>query len=203
MKRMFLLVLMSVFVCTVTSSFSQDAPAVKGDAAAPVVNAADGKITLESLEGLSEEEILALIKKLNLDDIFYLLNQVINRGSNTLLKNVIGALNQYIASLDAEKAAEFAQRASQENPALGFGVSKDGTTAIYVSGSNTDGARNNNGGVNPPQDGSNENPNSKPQDEGDEEYIYVPPSKPQPQPQPQPKPEPGEDEKISKSGTKM
>ena len=44
------------------------APAAKE--AAP--KAGDSKVTLESLEGLSEEQILALLKQMSIDDILYL-----------------------------------------------------------------------------------------------------------------------------------
>ena len=136
MKKVFLFVLVSVFVCTGVSSFSQEAaaaPAVKEAAAPAAAPAGDGKVTLESLEGLSEEQILALLKQMSIDDILYILNQVLNHGSRGLLVNFLGALNQYIASLDTDKAIEFAQRAAAENPELGFGTSQDGKPVLFFN----------------------------------------------------------------------
>ena len=117
-------------------SFSQEAaaaPAVKEAAAPAAAPAGDGKVTLESLEGLSEEQILALLKQMSIDDILYILNQVLNHGSRGLLVNFLGALNQYIASLDTDKAIEFAQRAAAENPELGFGTSQDGKPVLFFN----------------------------------------------------------------------
>ena len=145
MKKVFLFVLVSVFVCTGVSSFSQEAaaaPAVKEAAAPAAAPAGDGKVTLESLEGLSEEQILALLKQMSIDDILYILNQVLNHGSRGLLVNFLGALNQYIASLDTDKAIEFAQRAAAENPELGFGTSQDGKPVLYLTGGLENGGSN-------------------------------------------------------------
>ena len=138
MKKVFLFVLVSVFVCTGVSSFSQEAAAAPAGAAPAAKEAApkagDSKVTLESLEGLSEEQILALLKQMSIDDILYLLNQVLNHGSRGLLVNFLGALNQYLASLDTDKAIEFAQRATAENPELGFGMSQDGKPSLFLTG---------------------------------------------------------------------
>ena len=133
MKRVFFLAL-AVVVSLATSNVFAQAAASEG--AKPAVSAEKkvqaGKLSLADLEGLTEEQILALLKKLELDDIMYYLKMVVAGGSRELLVNMLGALNAYMASLDPQKALEVAQKVVAENPQLSFGIGRDGKPVVFV-----------------------------------------------------------------------
>lgn len=147
MRKVFLLSL--VFSLITVNVFAQAAaggkpeagakPAVEAKPAAgakPAVDAGkkapSGKLSLADLEGLTEEQILALLKSLELDDILYYLKMVVAGGSRELLVNMLGALNGYMASLDPQKAMEVAQKVVADNPELSFGMGKDGKPVVFV-----------------------------------------------------------------------
>ena len=135
MKKVFLLVLVLVITTTTTNVFAQPAAEAK-PAAEAEKKAPSGKLSLADLEGLTEEQILALLKQLELDDILSYLKMVVAGGSRELLVNMLGALNAYMASLDAEKAMEVAQKVVADNPELSFGTGRDGKPVIYVTAIN-------------------------------------------------------------------
>ena len=156
MKRVFFLAMLLVFSLTTTKAFAQAAPeeakpaapeavkpaapeAVKPapEAAKPAPEVAKkdapaGKLSLADLEGMTEEQILALMKTLDLEDILYYLRMAVSGGTRELLVNMLGALNAYMASLDPEKAKEVAQKAVADNPLLSFGVDKNGNVIVFV-----------------------------------------------------------------------
>ena len=133
MKRVFFLAL-AIVVSLATSNVFAQAAAAEG--AKPAVSAEKkvqaGKLTLADLEGLTEEQILALLKKLELDDILYYLKMVVAGGSRELLVNLLGALNAYMASLDPQKAIEVAEKVVADNPQLSFGIGRNGKPVVFV-----------------------------------------------------------------------
>ncbi len=133
MKRVFFLALAIVFSLATSNVFAQAAAA---EGAKPAVSAEKkvqaGKLTLADLEGLTEEQILALLKKLELDDILYYLKMVVAGGSRELLVNMLGALNAYMASLDPQKAIEVAEKVVADNPQLSFGIGRNGKPVVFV-----------------------------------------------------------------------
>ncbi len=133
MKRVFFLALAIVISLTTSNVFAQ---AAASEGAKPAVSAEKavqaGKLSLADLEGLTEEQILALLKKLELDDILFYLKMVVAGGSRELLVNMLGALNAYMASLDPQKALEVAQKVVADNPQLSFGIGRNGKPVVFV-----------------------------------------------------------------------
>ena len=138
MKKVLYLTLVLVFSLTTANVFAQAAAPGKGKAAveAGKKEVAAGKVSLAELEGLTEEQILALLKTMELDDIMSCLRLSVSSGSRELLVNMLGALNSYMGGLEPQKAMEVAQRAAQENPSLSFGTGKDGKPVVYVTAVN-------------------------------------------------------------------
>ena len=132
MKRVFFLA-MAIVISFATSNVFAQAAASNG--AKPAVSAEkvpSGKLPLKDLEGLTEEQVLALLKKLELDDIMYYLKMVVAGGSRELLVNMLGALNVYMASLDPQRALEVAQKVVADNPQLSFGVGRTGKPVVFI-----------------------------------------------------------------------
>ena len=134
MKRFFYLALVLVFSLTAANAFAQAAAPGSGKAAvaAEKKDVAAGKLSLADLEGLTEEQILALLKKLELDDIMYYLKLAVAGGTRELLVNMLGALNAYMASLDPQKALEVAQKVVADNPQLSFGIGRNGKPVVFI-----------------------------------------------------------------------
>jgi hypothetical protein len=130
MKKAFLMTLALVFSLTTMNALSQAVAAADGKAKA------GEKVTLENLEGLTEEQILALLKTLEIDDIMQYLKLTMGSGSRELMANMIGALNSYMGTLEPQKAMEVAQKATAENSELSFGTSKSGKPVVFAVAAN-------------------------------------------------------------------